>query len=477
MVQAEPPPADDPLPSRAGTKKAPPVSEDEPEQTAHLGKRAVQLAAFYQGKIETVPKVPVRSLADFSVWYTPGIAAVSRAIQADVERSFDLTGRWNTVAIVTDGSRVLGLGNVGPHAALPVMEGKALLFKYLGGVDAIPLPIATQDPAEIIETVRRLAPGIGGVNLEDIASPKCFQILEELQEKLEVPVWHDDQLGTAAATLAGLLNALTITRRSMSEARTVLLGAGAANVVTARLLLALGHSPSSLTVVDHKGILDGEREDLDEMMVRNPWKYRLALKTNGGGRRGTLADAMEGADVIIAASTPDPTTIRPAWIRTMAKDPIVFALANPVPEIWPTAAHEAGAAIVATGRGDFPNQVNNSLIFPAVFRGVLDSRARTITDEIVLAAAKELAHHAQGPGFGPGRILPTMDDRDIFPYVAAAVADTAVAIGVARHRLSHDEFLTRARERMRRAGQLAIALRDAGLVPPMPDEPPSSSSP
>jgi len=437
-------------------------------KTTALGHRAVALSRFYQGKIETVPKVPVRSLRDFALWYTPGVAEVSRAIQADPDLAFELTGRWNTIAIATDGSRVLGLGDIGPRAALPVMEGKALLFKWLGGVDAIPLPIAAKTPEEFVQVVESLAPAFGGINLEDIASPKCFGILETLQQRLPIPVWHDDQLGTAAATIAGLLNALALTHRSVRSTRTVLLGAGAANLVTARLLIALGHDPHRLTLVDHRGILDAERNDVDELMLRNPWKYRLALRTNGGGRRGDLAAALEGADVLIAASTPVPGTVRPEHVRAMAHDPIVFALANPVPEIWPEVAREAGAAIVATGRSDFPNQVNNSLIFPAVFRGVLDARARAIPDEIVIAAAQQLARHAQDKGLSPSHLLPTMEEVEVFPHLAAAVGDTAVSLGIAGRRRTHDEFLERARAIMGRSARLVRALARAHLTPAMP---------
>jgi len=450
-----------------------PADERSEDQTERLGKRSLELSEYFGGKIETVPKVPVHSLEDFSLWYTPGVAAVSRAIHQDPDRSFDLTGRWNTIAIVTDGSRVLGLGDIGPAAALPVMEGKALLFKVLGGVDAIPLPVRSRSPEELVATVEAMAPAFGGINLEDIASPKCFGILEELSKRLPIPVWHDDQLGTAAATVAGLLNALKLTHRSVREARTVLLGAGAANLVTARLLIALGHSARTLTLVDQRGILNAERDDMDELELRNPWKYRVALATDGGGRTGDLAAAVEGADILVAASTPKAGTVRPEHVRAMAKDPVVFALANPVPEIWPEVARAAGAAVVATGRSDFPNQVNNSLIFPGVFRGVLDARARSIPDEVVLAAARALARGAARKGLSASHLLPTMEESAVFPEVAAAVGDTAVQLGIARSRLSHDEFLERARSLMGRPTRLVRALARAHLTPPMPSHSPA----
>ncbi|MCI4336313.1 MAG: NADP-dependent malic enzyme [Thermoplasmata archaeon] len=469
MVQAAPSPVD--RPKRREHGAPPPVEADEAKHTEELGERSVALARHFQGKIETVPKVPVRSLADFGLWYTPGIAAVSHAIAADPDSAFELTGRGNTIAIVTDGSRILGLGDLGPAAAMPVMEGKALLFKFLGGVDAIPIPLAVRTREEMVETVQRLAPAFGAINLEDIASPKCFYILDELQKTLPIPVWHDDQLGTAASTVAGLINALKLTGRSIKTARTVLLGAGAANVTTARLLKALGHDMHRVTVVDQKGILTAERNDLDELMLHNPWKYHLALDTDGGGRRGGIPEALAEADVLLAASTPGPGTVRPEWVHAMAKESIVFALANPVPEIWPSAAHEAGAAIVATGRSDFPNQVNNSLIFPPVFRGILDARARSINDEVVLAAAHELAARAADQGLTADHLLPTMAESEVFPHVAAAVASKAVALGTARHRLSHAEFLARAQQRMRRGTELVDALTKAGLIPPMPDPP------
>ncbi len=467
MVQATPPRGKAPP-----TPPPPRASEEvtDADRTDALGERALALARFYQGKVETVPKVPVRSLADFSLWYTPGIAHVSRAIQADPELSFELTGRWNTIAVITDGSRVLGLGNVGPVAAMPVMEGKALLFRFLGGVNTIPIPIAIESDEEFIETVVRLAPAFGGINLEDIASPKCFHILEELQRRLPIPVWHDDQLGTAAATLAGFINALELTGREVEKVHTVLLGAGAANLATARLLLALGHDPHRLSIVDQRGVLFAEREDVDSLSLRNPWKYRLALQTDGGGRTGSLAKALAGADAVLAASTPDPNTLTPTMIRSMAAKPIVFALANPVPEIWPEAARAAGAAIVATGRSDFPNQVNNSLVFPGVFRGILDARARAIPDEVVIAAARELASHAQDLGLSPTHLLPTMEEVDIFPHIAAATAEAAVRLGLARTKRTREEFFARAQAIMQHVVDLSGQLRDSGIISPMPDE-------
>ncbi|MGI0053014.1 MAG: NAD(P)-dependent malic enzyme, partial [Thermoplasmata archaeon] len=351
-----------------------------------------------------------------------------------------------------------------------VMEGKALLFKYLGGVNAVPLPVRVDSAESLIDTVLRLAPAFGGINLEDIASPKCFHVLEELQRRLPIPIWHDDQLGTAAATVAGLLNALRLTGREFPSVRTVLFGAGAANLVTARLLLRLGHDPHRLTIVDQRGILEADREDMDALALHNPWKYRIALRTNGGGRRGDAAEALRDADVLVAASTPEPGTVRPAWIRSMRPGPIVFALANPIPEIWPALAHDAGAAVVATGRGDFPNQVNNSLIFPSVFRGVLDARAGSIPDDLVLAAASELARRTGDRGLSADHLLPTMEERGVFPHVAAAVAVRAVELGLARNRRSPEEFFELARARMDRARELGAALARAGLVPALPGE-------
>ncbi len=434
------------------------------EETEELSRRAVEVSRLAGGKVEVIPQVPITGLSDFSYLYSPGIAEVCREIAKAPDRAFELTGRWNTIAIVTDGSRVLGLGNIGPDASLPVMEGKSLLFKYLGGVNAFPIPVRVNSPEELIETVRRIAPAVGGINLEDIASPKCFYVLEQLQKSMPIPVWHDDQLGTAAATIAGLINALALTGREIWKTGIVLLGSGAANIATARLLRAMNADMGALTVVDHKGILHSERDDMDELMLRNRWKYDLALTTNEAGTKGGLKEALEGADVLLAASTPDPNTVKPEWVRSMAPHPIVFALANPTPEIWPEVAKGAGAAIVATGRSDFANQVNNSLIFPPVFRGILDARARGIPDEVVLVAAHELARGASLRGLTPEHILPTMAEAEVFPKVAASVAVKAEEMGLARRHHTRAEYEENAARMMSRPKQLARLLIDHGLL-------------
>jgi len=429
---------------------------------------AVRFARLYGGKIETCPRVPIYSLGDFAIWYTPGVAEISRRIEKDPDLSFDFTNRWNTVAIVTDGTRVLGLGDVGPEASLPVMEGKALLFKYLGGVDALPLPLACSDPDDIIETVKRLEPAVGGINLEDISHPKCFRILETLRKEMGIPVWHDDQQGTAAATVAGLLNAVKLTGRSIEDTEIAFVGAGAANVANARLAEVAGFDPANFIVVDSKGILHPAREDMEKLPSTNPWKYELAQKTNQEGRTGDTKKALEGVDVMVAASRPGPGTVKKDWIAQMARDAIVFALANPVPEIWPWEAKEAGARIVATGRADFPNQVNNSLVFPSVFRGVLDVRAKTITDEMAGTAAFELARHAEDVGLREEYILPKMTEWEVYTKVAVATGRKAIKDGVARRNLSRDELTFRANEMILHSRNQLEALLDKGVIPSPP---------
>ncbi len=407
---------------------------------------ALKNSKYFQGKIQTLPKVPITNLDDFSIWYTPGVAAVSNKIAQDKDLSFEMTWRWNTVAIITDGTRVLGLGNIGPEASLPVMEGKALIFKYLGGVDAIPIPINVHEKEKIIEVAKALEPAFGGINLEDIESPKCFYLLDTLRESMNIPVWHDDQLGTAGATLAGAFNALKITGRSAKDTKVVFFGSGAANVATVKLFKAAGFDLNNIIMVDSKGILHPEREDMDNLMITNPWKYELGIQTNAERIKGNIENALVGADLLVAASHPGPGVIKGEWIRKMNKRAIVFALANPVPEIWPKEAKENGAEIVATGRSDFPNQVNNSLVFPGVFRGSLDSRTRKINENMIVKASQELADFAAERGLSPDYIIPTMEDWEVFPRVAATIADSAVKENFARIKMSKNDFLERARE-------------------------------
>ncbi|HYB75525.1 MAG TPA: NADP-dependent malic enzyme, partial [Nitrososphaerales archaeon] len=419
---------------------------------------------FYGGKVAVAPKVPVRSLDDFSIWYTPGVAAVSRAIEADPDLSFEYTGRWNTVAVVTDGSRVLGLGNIGPEGALPVMEGKALIYNYLGGVNAIPLPIKAATEDELVSFVKALEPSVGGVNLEDIESPKCFDILERLRSEMMVPVWHDDQQGTAGVTLAALFNALELTGRRLRGSKIVLFGAGAANIAAERLLVKAGADARDLIVLDSKGILEPEREDMDKLMLRNAWKHDIALRTNGNRVSGGLKEALDGADALVAAAGNGPELIKPDEIMMMNERAITFFLANPVPEMLPAAAYAAGAEIVATGRSDYPNQVNNSLLFPAIFRGALDVRAKTITDAMVIEAAMELATFAREKGIGKNYIIPTMLQWEVYPRVAATVGHAAVKEGVARRKLSKKEALAAAMGTIEHSRKVMNALRRNGLI-------------
>lgn len=438
-------------------------------EKANLGELAVKYSRFYRGKIELHPKVPVRGLRDFSIWYTPGVADVCKAIVKDREESFNLTNRWNTIAVLTNGTRVLGLGNIGPEASLPVMEGKALIFKYLGGVDAVPVAVRAESAEDFIWAAKALEPTFGGLNLEDIQSPDCFYILERLTAELEIPVWHDDQLGTAASTLAALINALKLTGRSPRETKVVMLGAGAANIATCILLEKYGFDPGNMILIDRGGVLHSEREDIESLKTKNRWKYDIAVRTNRGKVRGGLREALAGADVLIAASTPGPGIVKPEDVALMEKESIVFALANPVPEIWPWEAQKAGAAIVATGRSDLPNQVNNSLIFPPVFRGALDCSARQISYETMISAANELAKCAEEKGLSPGYIIPTMEEWAVFPRVAAAVADSISREGLARRPVSYEDELAQAQEIILRSRRILSILTDSRIVE-MPPE-------
>lgn len=441
------------------------TSNEESLRKAYLPSQlALKYHPFYRGKIEVVPKCPIRSFADFAIWYTPGVAEACEAIKNRPEAVFEFTNKWNTIAIVTDGSRVLGLGDIGPEAGLPVMEGKALLYKYLGGIDAYPICLGTKDAEEIISAVKWLQPSFAGINLEDIAQPKCFEILDALQEQLAIPVWHDDQQGTATVVLAGFLNALKVVGKRISDVKISMIGAGAANVALARLLILSGAKPGNLILVDSKGTLHRNRKDLQTASK----KWRLSEITNAEGRVGGIEASMIGLDACIALSTPGPGIISKNWVAKMGDHPIVFACANPVPEIWPWEAEEAGASVVATGRSDFPNQLNNSLGFPGIFRGTIDVRARTITDEMCLAAASELARLAEERGLSSKNIIPSMDDWEVFPREAAAVAEQAMASGVARLKKNKDELYTSARSIIKRAREQAKYLMRDGIIQDFP---------
>ncbi len=423
---------------------------------------------FYEGKVQVMPKCAITSTDDFAVWYTPGVAAPCRIIQADPEKSFELTNRWNYVAVVTDGTRVLGLGDIGPEAAMPVMEGKALLFKYLGGVDAFPICLNTKNPEEIVRVCELLEPTFGGINLEDIEKPKCFTVLEKTREKLQIPVWHDDQQGTATVILAGLINALKIAGKKPRESLITLIGSGAANVRTAYVLMKWGIKPGNIIMADTKGILHQSRKDINR--EDDPWKYDLAQKTNGEGRTGEIPEAFKGADAVVAASKPGPGTIKKEWIKKMADKAVLFACANPIPEIWPWEAEEAGALVVATGRSDFPNQVNNSLGFPAIFRGVLDVKAKTVTDDMCIAAAQELAEFAEERGINEKDILPRMEEWEVFPREAVACALKSIEQGVARVKPSRQELFRRASGIIQNARKSTELLMKHNLIKQPPTE-------
>ena len=425
---------------------------------------ALRLHPFYRGKLQVLPKCPIRDLADFAIWYSPGVAAPCRAIQADPDLVYTYTNKGNSIAIVTDGTRVLGLGDIGPEAGLPVMEGKAMLFKYLGGVDAVPICLATKDPDELIRTVTLLEPAFGGINLEDIAQPKCFRVLDALRQRLSIPVWHDDQQGTATGLLAGLLNALKVVGKDLHRVRIVMVGMGAANVAGYRLLTSSGVAPGAIVACDRKGILHRARHDIEAVQQLFPDKWRVCRESNADGLVGGIAEALRGADVCAAFSASGPGVIKPEWVSEMARDAIVFACANPVPEIWPWEAKAAGARVVATGRGDFPNQLNNSLVFPGLFRGVLDVRARGITDGMARAVAQELARFAESRSIHDDDILPHMDEWDVFPRVAAAAGVAAQEGGVALLSKSWPQLHAEAAKTMRDAREAVSLLMREGLI-------------
>ena len=351
---------------------------------------------FYKGKIQSILKCSVDkefSKDPFAIWYTPGVAKACLKIKENQDESYNMLNRGNMVAVVSDGTRVLGLGDIGPYAAGPVMEGKAILFKYLGGVDAWPICLDTKDADEIIRTVKLIQPTFGGINLEDISKPKCYKVLETLKNDpdINIPIWHDDAQGTATVVLAGVLGGLNVVKKEIESIKVALLGVGAANTRTAYILFAAGVDPKNVIMVDSKGAIYSDREDIVKDKDYDTFKYDLAQKTNPDRMTGDLGEVIEGMDVLVSASRPVPGTIKKEWVSKMANDSIVYACANPLPEIWPWEAKDAGARIVGTGRSDFDNQINNSLGFPGIFRGTLDVMATSITDEMCVAAAQALA--------------------------------------------------------------------------------------
>ena len=385
-------------------------------------KEALRMHREWRGKLDIVPKMSIKNKDDLSIAYTPGVAQPCLEIKKDVNLSYELTGRWNTVAVITDGTAVLGLGDIGPEAGMPVMEGKCVLFKEFGGVDAIPLCVRSKEVDKIVDTVALLAGSFGGVNLEDISSPRCFEIEKRLKEICDIPIFHDDQHGTAVVTLAALINALKLVGKDIKNIKAVVSGAGAAGVAIVKLLMSMGLE--NVIMCDSKGIIYKGRDRLNEITTQ------MAEVTNRELVKGTLADAMKGADVFIGVSAPGIVT--EDMVRSMAENPILLPMANPVPEIMPELALKAGAAVVGTGRSDFPNQINNVLAFPAIFRGALDVRASDINDEMKTAAALALAGLISDEELSPEYIIPKPFDPRVREAVATAVMEAARKSGVAR---------------------------------------------
>lgn len=455
-------------------------------QTAFLKRLSISAHRFYGGKIVTVPKAPVYDLGWFGVWYTPGVSAVSTTIRDHHLESMELSNRGNLVAIVSDGTRVLGDGDCTPAGGLGVMEGKAFLMYYLGGVSGMALCINSHvgekvhvpnafdhakrhehSAEKIIDFVRMLAPSVGAVNLEDIAQPNCFAVLDGLQD-CGIPVWHDDAQGTACVTLAGMINAVKVVGKKLKDIKCVFYGAGASNSTIVRLLLAEGLDPAKVIVADSKGCLHTGRKDV-EADTRFYRKWEICRQTNPQ-RIDSFAEAIKGADAVVALSTPGPDVIKPEWVRSMAKDAIVFACANPVPEIYPHVAKECGAAVVATGRSDFPNQVNNSLCFPGLLKGALLVRASRITDRMAIMAARTIAERQVERGLHADCIVPDMEDVELAPRVAAAVARQAVEEGVAQAPMAQTEAYQLAQRDIAEARRTVKVMMEQGIIAPPPKE-------
>ncbi len=437
-------------------------------KTIFLKRLSYNAHKFYGGKIQMMPKAGIFGFNWFNVWYTPGVSKISTSIRDNHNTSFELVNRGNMVAVVSDSTRVLGDGNCTPPGGLGVMEGKAFLMKYLGGIDAVPLCIDSRsercknDPQKIIDFVKMVQHSFGAINLEDISQPNCYKVLDVLREECHIPVWHDDAQGTASVTLAGLLNALKLAGKKIEDAKMVFLGAGAANTTIVRIIIKAGGNPKNIYMFDSKGGLHKNRKDIesDERFYR---KWEICQNTNPE-MIDDFKEACKNADVLIALSKPGPDTIKPEIISSMAKKSIVFTCANPVPEIYPYAAKEAGAFIVATGRGDFPNQINNSIGFPGILKGALIVRARKITDNMAIAAAKSLAEYAEKRGITPDDIVPKMDEPDVFPKEAADVGMQAIKDGVARIEMSWEEIFNKAKTDIEKARGMTQSLMDNGFI-------------
>jgi malate dehydrogenase (oxaloacetate-decarboxylating) len=443
-------------------------------KTVFLKELSYEMHRFYNGKMMTVPKAGLYGFNWFNVWYTPGVSKVSTSIRDNYDSSFELSNRSNLVAVVSDSTRVLGDGDCTPPGGLGVMEGKAFLMKYLGGVDAVALCVDSKnkagknDPEKMIDFVKMVQHSFGAVNLEDISQPNCYKVLDVLRDECEIPVWHDDAQGTGCVTLAGLINALKIAGKDIDKVKIAFFGAGASNTTIVRLIIKAGGNPENIIVCDSKGGLHKDREDIkaDQAYYR---KWEICEATNPK-KVNSIVDAMKGADVLIALSQPGPDVIKPEWVRSMAPKAIVFACANPVPEIYPYAAKEAGAYIVATGRGDFSNQVNNSLGFPGILKGALIVKASKITDNMAIAAAYSMAKTAEKNGLNPDYIVPLMSEWDIFPQEAADVAVQAVKDGVARHILTEKEVFEIAERDIKESRQMIDHLQENNFIKKPPVE-------
>lgn len=443
-------------------------------KTLFFKQLSLKLHQFYGGKMQTIPMAPIYGLNWFNVWYTPGVSAISTTIRDNNDTSFNLSNRKNLVAVVSDSTRVLGDGDCTPPGGLGVMEGKAMLMKYLGGVDATALCIDSRDENgehqadKIIDFVKMVQPSFGAINLEDISQPNCYKVLDTLREACDIPVWHDDAQGTACVILAGIINGLKLAGKKMADVKVVLYGAGAANTSVARLMIADGVNPANIIMFDvHSSLHKNSERYKNDPRFYPQWE--LCQITNPHCIESP-EEAFQDADILIALSKPGPDTIKPEWIQKMAEKPIVFTCANPVPEIYPYKAKEAGAYIVATGRGDFPNQVNNSICFPSILKGTITVAARKITDNMAICAAHSIADFAESRGISTDNIIPTMMEWELFPKVAADVAMQAIQEGVARKILTWDEVYQQAKNDIIKSHELSQLLQEKQFITPLDED-------